>query len=279
MGLIDRFYNADYWNSEQEVYPGQAELLHENLRLVQAGLLAPLSLCHPDAETTSDQAEELGFDKAQLTRLMQSVVEPGDVSLGYITNRTLGDNPFGGASYERDLSTFKEELTEELDDLRETLSRKLRVIDTGCGRGHAFQAIRRFQSVDESQSLGITLPLFGKRGRKKNQPDPPESEARIAWANIIHCGGKRNFDVLFDVYGAFNYHPGRRVEIPTFKLWPILQAIGFVSPGGRLYCNTASDDAKRFLLEKEVWEERRLWTFDLLRHPELNEIKSWLSLN
>ena len=270
--LQDKFIDGSYaTNPKAEILPGQHKMFNDAFNFVD-GVKYPLSLAHHSIPQDGDQIVMVGCG-----------VVPGDSfspdsspeefhrhryngSLNYIfkDNRKLFVPDKRGRSYMTSLN-FRDE-----NEFRETVSklsadfghRALHVLDAGCGQGLAFRDLLTLDEIDVEKSVGFSLPTRDRR-RKLN--------LRLLYADVMHCGMKRRFDMVFSVHGAFRYHPTNLYSQKNIAMLSILQSIDLTQEGG-LLLNDVINFAMPKLFEMGILEYSESSVSRVLRHPTVDEV-------
>lgn len=263
---------------DNELVPGQRAKFDAAFNFVD-GVSYPLSLLHPDIPQKPGQAKMIGNERIQsrlknwmvpLDEFNREVVG-GDLRLQYIDDRKF----HGGVrtSYLDSFGLGIDDFTKLMGQLSANFgNRALAVLDAGCGIGNGFDQLLQLDGIDKEISVGLTLP----RHTNWHSLDP-----RLLYVNIMHCGQRRLFDVGFDAYGAFSYHPMNSYHRSHGKL-SLLHLVNLIRPGGIIFSADIDPFAANILLENGVLENVGLGNgvlgkvFRVVRQPTANEVLKYV---
>lgn len=249
---------------------GQIEKFDRNFRFVD-GVKYPLTLVIGEIPESEEQLKELGVYKVgggyhyggprSVEDFNREIVR-NNLNGAYMTSRKLYR---GDRSYVRQMNMSNGAFSRLLKRIsNEFGGRALSVLDAGCGEGVAYRELMKIEEIDESSSTGLTLPHFAFRNGLT--PD-------LLYANIMHCAQKKRFDLLFDIHGAFTYHPTNQYRQLHTGMLSFLQAISLTEVGGIMFFQPS------LALSIEVFEERGVLeripgtgACRVLRHPRVDEL-------
>lgn len=262
--------NTEYFVSGEYFEGPQGELLKEAFEQVD-GYREPYGLLHPNYREIP--AEE----RKKPTPLNPMDAVNRGMKGSYQTQRNFWSNdgyrPRIGIQAKSPKSFFEE--------LRKRLGIEiLSVLDFGCGQGRALSTILKQPAVDETTSIGVTLPHIRWEKPANN---------RTVYANTAHLGAKRRFSVLFSVLGGLYYHPFNHTRQAWTGAHGLMHAINLTSApgiivgyGGDLYPNGI--DFNTWLEGKSIVKrcspkEDGFVGIEVLRRPTLEEVHEFMVKN
>lgn len=226
---FDDMVDGSYLEPGRELLPGQIERFERFFTRVDA-LERPLTLAAPE------EGAQWQLRRTNFLDLRDAVLDGVHAAMhpSYTTDR---DSYFDGVPPHH-LGFEWPKLKRFLREMADEKGRALSVLDSGVGRGHAFERLLDFEEVDRNSSVGITLPFYALR--EETVRDLP-----IVLANVIHCGPKHEFDVIIDFFGSFHYHPLK----DQFDSVTYFQVLGMLKSGGAFY--EINYDATRKIKDSE----------------------------
>lgn len=281
--LIDSFTTGIYaTDSEKEFIPGQQAKFDKSFNFVD-GVSYPLSLVHPDITQEGNQQRMIGVE-----RISGDDYHPDSFTVQEFVREMTRKN-FGGIYHtERRLvlgsRAYLPELGMRLEDFRNfmnTLSgqfghRALSVLDAGCGDGLAFNEMMQIDGVDAKNSVGLSLPHAANRDLSRSSSAVEISDPNLLYANIMHCGGKKRFDLLISVHGAFLYHPTNQYPQRHIGMLSLLNAINLTEQGGAILAAPYHLPATVELLDDGILGRmEQPFPLQVLRHPTVDEVMKY----
>lgn len=263
---VDLFLGGDYFDG------AQADLLKAFERVDGYG--DPYSILHPDYEQIP--VEE---------RIKVTARDPRDtiyrgMNGTYETQRCFWSKDWN-RGYRARIGIQAKSPRAFFEALRERLGVELiSVLDFGCGQGKPLETILKQDSVDETSSMGVTLPYLGWRRSKTD---------RVVYANSAHLGAKDRFSVTFSVLGGLYYHPYNQSQQRWTGAHGTMHALNLTSAPGLIigYAHDLWPNGFDFTKELERQEIARRCVpridgfsgIEVLRRPTIVEIHEFMEKN
>lgn len=281
--LIDSFATGIYATDPgKEFIPGQQAKFDKSFNFVD-GVRYPLSLLHPDIAQRGNQQRIIGVESISGDDFHS---DPFTVQ-EFIREMTWKN--FGGIYHtERGLvlgsRAYLPEVGMRLEDFRNfmnTLSgqfghRALAVLDAGCGDGLAFNEMVQIDGVDAENSIGLSLPHGAKLELLRSSSAVEISDPNLLYANIMHCGSKKRFDLLMSIHGAFLYHPTNHYPQRHMGMLSLLHAINLTEQGGAILAAPYHLPATVELLDDGILGRmKQPFPLQVLRRPTVDEVMKY----
>lgn len=272
--IIDSFTSGAYVTDPvKEFLPGQQAKFNQSFSFVD-GNQYPLSLVHPDIPQEGNQLGMIGVESVHgdsshpepwaVQEYLRDTMRRNIGGMCMTGRRLFGQNTTYMVSLgmvEEDFRAFIRELSAEFNH------RSLAVLDAGCGDGLAFHDLLGIDEVDQKNSVGLTLP-------HRHTIDAPDPE--LLYANIMHCGEKKRFDLSVSCQGAFTYHPTNHYRQRSIQMLAFLNLINLTKEGGVILGDHFYPPARDELLKGGILGRmEKTFPLRVLRHPTVDEVMKY----